>query len=242
MIEAGLYVSLSGQLALQRRLDTVANNVANASTPGFRAENVTFETVLSRQAGTQVSYAGRGEATFSRGAAPLVQTGGPLDVAVQGEAFLAVGTPAGTVYTRDGRMRISANGELETMSGQPVLDIGGAPIQINAARGPVEIGRTGVISQNGSTVGTLGLYRIPADAKLTRYEGAAFVSDRAAEPVVDFGQNGVLQGFIESSNVNAVQEITRLISVSRAFEALSSSMDRSDRQLSEGIKALGSGR
>jgi flagellar basal-body rod protein FlgF len=237
-MEPSIYVSLSGQLALQRRLDTIANNVANSSTPGFRAENVTFESVYS---GNAVVYSGPGTATFSRHAGPIVQTDNSLDVAIQGNAFLALSTPGGTVYTRDGRMRISATGDLETLDGHTVLDTGGAPLQINPALGPIHIARNGTISQNGDRVGTLGLFKIPAEAQLARGEGAGLVSDVAGEQVADFSDAGLLQGYIESANVNPVLEMTRLISVSRAFEALSAAMDQSDRKLSDAVRTLSTG-
>lgn len=241
-MESSLYVSLSGQLALQRRLDTIANNIANSSTAGFRAENVTFESIISRQQSGTVAYSSPGSNVFSMNSGPIVQTGNATDVAIQGDAFLGVATPSGTVYTRDGRMQLSSAGELMTMSGLPVLDGGGAPVQINPARGPIQIARNGAISQNGDKVATLGLFRTPPDTKFVRYEGAGLVPDKPAEPVVDFNGSGVIQGFIENSNVNPILEMTRLMSVQRTFEAISASIDKSDQKLSEAIRTLGSGR
>lgn len=238
-MEPGLYVSLSGQMALQRRMDTIANNVANAATSGFRAENVTFNSILSRGA---IAYAGTGSTSFSMISGAIQQTDNPFDVAIQGDAFLAISTPGGTSYTRDGRLRVSPTGDLETIEGYPVLDAGGAPLQINSALGPVEIARNGAISQNGSRVGGLGLFKLPADAKLQRGHGASLVSDKPADPVIDFSKTGVVQGYTESANINPVLEMTRLIGVSRAFEAISAVMDQSDRKLSDGIRALGGSR
>ena len=134
-MDSTFYISLSGQLALQRRLDTIANNVANSSTAGFRAENVTFDSVISNASSAPVAYAGTPEGSFALNSGAITSTSNPLDVAVRGDAFLAVSTSAGTVYTRDGRMRLSTAGDLETISGQPFLDAGGAPIQINPGNG-----------------------------------------------------------------------------------------------------------
>lgn len=240
-MEPGLYVALSGQLALQRRLDTIANNVANSSTAGFRAENVTFDSVISRGDKAAVTYASQGASTFARASGGTTQTGNPLDIAISGDAYLAVATPSGIAYTRDGRMQISPDGDLATASGQPLLDISGAPVQIDPRRGPVEISRDGTIRQNGQTAGRLGLFTLPPDALLSRHDGAGLVADRPAEPVSDFNEFGVVQGYVESSNVNAVMEMTRLISVTRAFEALSSAIEQSDRRLSDAIRTLGSG-
>lgn len=237
-MEPGLYVGLSGQLALQRRLDTIAGNVANSSTTGFRAENVTFQTVLSRQA---IAYSDPGKATYAKSSGPILETGNPLDIAVEGDAYFAISTPGGTVFTRDGRMRISVNGDLETNEGYPYLDVGGAPLRINPALGAVQISRNGVISQNGNEVGTIGLFRIPADANVTRGPGTGLISDKPGEPVVDYRKAGVHQGYLEGANVNPVLEMTRLISVSRAFDALSASIDQSDRKLTDAIRTLGGG-
>jgi flagellar basal-body rod protein FlgF len=238
-MEPSIYVGLSGQLALQRRLDTIANNVANSGTAGFRSENVTFESVLSQGA---VAYSGVGKEAFSFKSGNVTQTDNPFDVAIQGNAFLAISTPGGNVYTRDGRMRISATGDLETLEGHRVLDPGGAPIQINAARGPIQIGLNGAISQDGNRVASLGLFRLPSDARLTRGPGNGLVSDKAGEAVTDFNTASAVQGYVEAANVNPVHEMTRLISVSRAFEALSASIERSDRQLTDAIRALAGNR
>lgn len=237
-MEPGLYVGLSGQLALQRRLDTIAGNVANSATTGFRAENVTFQTVLSRQA---IAYSDPGKATYAANSGAIVQTGNPLDVAIEGDAFFSIATPGGNVFTRDGRMRISQNGDLETIEGHAFLDVGGAPLRVNPALGAVQIGRNGTISQNGNEVGTIGLFRIPADANLTRGPGTGLISDKPGEPVTDYRKAGVHQGYLEGANVNPVLEMTRLISVSRAFDALSASIEQSDRKLSDAIRTLSGG-
>jgi flagellar basal-body rod protein FlgF len=238
-MEPGLYVGLSGQLALQKRLDTIAGNVANSSTTGFRAENVTFQSVLSRQS---IAYSDAGQSTYATTSGPVSETGNPLDIAVEGDAFLAISTAAGTVLTRDGRMRISPTGDLETIEGNAILDAGGSPLRVNPALGAVQIARNGAISQKGNEVGTIGLFRIPADATITRGPGSGFISDKPGEPVVDFRKAGVLQGHLEGANVNPVLEMTRLIAVSRAFDSISQSMDQSDRKLTDAIHTLGEGR
>ena len=241
-MESGLYVGLSGQLALQRRLDTIANNVANSTTAGFRAENVTFETVMSQTSRSSVAYSGTGEGTFSRHSGAIVQSNNPLDIAIHGDAYLAINVGSGPVYTRDGRMRVSTQGDLENMSGQQILDTGGGPIQVNPNRGPIMISRDGTITQRGERVGRIGLFNIPQAAKLVRHQGAALVPDVPAEPVVDFIKHGIAQGYVENANVNPVLEMTRLISVTRAFEAMTAASDQSDRKLTDAINALGTGR
>lgn len=241
-METTFYVSLSGQLALEQRLETIANNVANSSTPGFRAENVTFESIVSGKGRASVAYASEGAATFASSSGPTTQTGNPLDVAIKGEAYLAFEDGGVNVFTRDGRMRISSTGSLETVTGRPILDAGGAPIQINAGRGPVSIASNGVISQGEATVGRLGLFKITPGSSLVRHEGSGLVPDRPAEPVIDFTEVQVVQGFLEGSNVNPVLEMTRLIAVTRAFQSMSSMIESSDTKLNDAIRTLGGGR
>ncbi len=240
-METSLPVALSAQLALEKRLDNIANNIANSRTPGFRAEEVKFEELISRQTKDPVSFASEGLTYLSTRAGEITQTGNPLDMAATGDAFFAIQVPNGTVYTRDGRMRISPQGGLETLNGYPVLDVGGAPLQLDPAGGPITVTRDGMIHQAGAQSGAVGLFKMPAGAKLSRAENSGVVPDRAAVPVVDFANNeGVMQGFVEGSNVNPVLEMTRMITLQRTFESAANMVQTSERSLDEAIKALGS--
>jgi flagellar basal-body rod protein FlgF len=238
-MQSTLYVSLSGQIALQKRMETIANNVANLSTTGYRAEEVRFESIISDLSREPTAFASRGETYLSRQSGGFTQTENRLDVAIKGDAFLAIGTPAGQVYTRDGRFKMSPEGELQTLNGHQVLDAGGAPIQLNPAGGDITIAGDGAISQGDQQVGTLGLFTIPQNANLRRYENSGVIPDVAAEPALDFSKVGVAQGFIEQANVNPVSEITKMIMVSRNFEAITNAIKQSDSQQSESIRALG---
>lgn len=238
-MQTTFHVGLSAQLALQKRLETIANNVANASTAGFRAEEVRFETVLSRAAETPIAFASAGESYLSRRAGEVSKTDSPFDVAVQGNAWLGMNTPAGTAYTRDGRLRMTPTGELQTAAGYGVLDVGGAPIQLDPNAGPPQIGRDGTISQGNRAVGAIGLFAIDDKAQLKRFENSGVIPDRAATPVVEFSRIGLMQGFIEGSNVNAVMEMSRLIMVARAFDAVTASLKESESSSQEAIRALG---
>ena len=239
-MQPSLYVALSAQLTLQKRLDSIANNVANINTAGFRAEEVRFETFLSQTPLEPVSFVSSGDTYLSRRAGEIVKTDNVLDLAVEGEAWLAMQTPAGIVYTRDGRLRISDGGQLQTLNGYPVLDAGGTPILIEAAVGPPHIARDGMITQNGRQVGAVGLFRIDGRAHLTRYENSGVIPDQPAVPALDFGNVGVLQGYIERSNVNAVMEMSRLIMVTRELEAVTASLNTAESNLQDAVKTLGS--
>jgi flagellar basal-body rod protein FlgF len=238
-MQSNFYVGLSAQISLQRRLETVANNVANASTAGFRAEEVKFEQLLSRVSADPVAYATSGQTHLSRKSGELVRTDNMLDVAVQGEAWLALQTPTGTAYTRDGRMKMTDTGELVSVNNQPMLDVGGAPLRLDPNAGPPTIARDGTISQQGRQIGALGLFTIDQRANLTRVENGGVLPDRPAGPALDFGKVGLHQGYIERSNVNPVQEMTKLIMLQHAFEAVTSALKDSDTSLQDAIKTLG---
>ena len=239
-MQSNLYVSLSGQLTLQRRLDTIANNLANVSTAGFRSEEVKFDSLISRTGADPVAFATKGETYLSREPGALVKTDNPLDVAVQGDAWLGINTPTGTVYTRDGRMKILPTGELVTLNNYPVLDVGLAPLVLDPRGGDVSIARDGMITQNGQQVGAIGLFAIDENVRLTRFENSGVIPEKPATPVLDFTRSGVVSGFIERGNVNPVMEMTNLITVTRAFEAIAASIDKSEKSLEEAIRTLGS--
>ena len=239
-MRSNLYVSLSAQVALQKRLDTIANNVANMNTGGFRADGVTFQSVLSKAAEAPTSFVSSGNTFISRAQGSVTRTDNPLDVAVQGEGWLAIKTPDGTAYTRDGRMQITPAGELQTLNGYPVLDAGGASVLLQSDAGPPSIAADGMITQGGQQVGALGLYSIADGARLSRFGNSAVVPDVAPTPILDFAANSIEQGFSEGSNVNPVLEMTRLIEVQRTYDSVSNSNQTSESSLSDAIKTLGS--
>ncbi|BDA85953.1 flagellar basal-body rod protein FlgF [Aureimonas sp. SA4125] len=239
-MQTSLPVALSAQIAMERRLDTIADNIANSRTAGFRATEVKFESYLSKAAQEPVAFSSEGTDFISTRTGEMTQTGNPLDVAVNGNAFMAVQGPAGPIYTRDGRMTLNDAGELLSLTGNPMLDVGGAPIQLNPAGGNVSIGRDGMISQGGVQIAAIGLFEMPAGANLSRAGNSGVVPDRPAQPVVDFGTVNILQGFVEGSNVNPVLEMTRMIAVQRQFESAARFIETSEQSLDKAVQMLGS--
>lgn len=238
-MDTSVYVGLSGQVALERRLATIANNVANAGTVGFRGEGVHFASVVSATAPFQTVFATEGAAHADSRSGGFAKTGNPLDVAIQGSAFMAIQTPQGIAYTRDGRMQMLPTGDLVSINGHPVLDISGAPLSINPAAGAAEISRDGIIRQDGRALGAVGLFEVDLEKGYSRYENSAFMPQAEPAPVEDFARNGLVQGFVEQSNVNPILEMTRLIAVQRAFEAVNGGMEQRDQTLRDTIQALG---
>lgn len=238
-MQSALYVALSAQVALERRMNTVAQNVANLNTGGYRAEEVKFETILSQAGAGPVAFASSGESFVSQRAGPVSKTDNPLDVAIQGDAWLAMNTPSGTVYTRDGRMKMTEAGALQTMDGHPVLDTGGAPIALDPQAGTPTIGRDGMISQGGNQVGALGLFRIDPRSKMTRFSNSGFMPSLPAVAVQDFTSISVQQGYAEGANINPVIEMTKMIMISRTFESAASTISETESSLMNAIRTLG---
>ncbi len=239
-VQDGLYVALSSQIALERRLDTIADNVANSSTIGFRATGVKFEDVVSGLGDKSISFASSGDTYISNESGPLRETGNPFDFAIRGDAWFGIETPAGTVMTRDGRFTMNETGELVSIEGYRVLDAGGAPVQLDTRNGAPTAGADGTLHQGDQLVGALGLYNFDPGPNFVRFGNSGIVPAGEPEPVVDRLDAGVAQGFLEESNVNPMLEITRLIKVQRAFENAAAMLRSTESSYGDAIKTLGS--
>ncbi len=238
-MQTGLYVALSSQVALEKRLNTIADNVANTSTIGFRATQVKFEDVVSGLGDKELSFVSTGDTYLSTAAGPLRETGNPFDFAIRGDAWFGIETPAGTVMTRDGRFTMTENGELVSIEGYAVLDAGGAPIQLDPRNGPPRAGADGSLRQGDNLVGALGLFNFDPGPNFVRFGNSGIVPQGEPDPVVDRIDAGVAQGFLEESNVNPMMEITRLIMVQRAFENGAALLRDTESSYDDAIKTLG---
>ncbi|MEW9804484.1 flagellar basal-body rod protein FlgF [Mesorhizobium marinum] len=239
-MQTGLYVALSSQIALEKRLNTIADNVANSSTVGFRATGVKFEDVVSGLDNKAISFVSTGDTYMSTASGPLRETGNPFDFAIRGEAWFGIETPAGTVMTRDGRFTLTENGELVTIEGYPVLDAGGAPIQLDPRNGPPQAGADGSLRQGEQQVGALGLFNFDPGPNFVRFGNSGIVPSSEPEPVVDRIDAGVAQGFLEDSNVDPMREMAHLIMVQRAFDNSAAILRDSESSFDDAIKTLGS--
>lgn len=238
-MQSALYVALSAQVAMEKRLNTVANNVANMNTGGFRADEIKFEEVLSTVGKTDVAFSSAGQNFVSRRTGAITKTDNPLDVAIQGEAWFSFAAPSGKAYTRDGRMKMAENGDLQTIDGYPVLDAGGAPIALDPNGGPPIIGRDGAIHQGANQAGVLGLFNLSHDAKLSRFGNSGVFSSMPGAPVQEFTSTSVQQGFSEGSNVNPIMEMTKMIALQRNFDSASTTIQETEGTLMSAIRTLG---
>lgn len=215
-----IYLSMSGAKSTMQRQDVLANNLANASTTGFRAELQAFRAVPVRGDGASTRvYALETTTGYDPSAGPLTQTGRPLDVAMQGNAWLAVQALDGTeAYTRAGSLQVNAEGTLSTSGGLAVLGDGG-PITLPPDSVP-QIASDGTVSvrqPNGSITPLGRLKLVTPEAPLTRGDDALF---RAAEGELPGDPNARLQdGALEGSNVNPIENMVAMIAAARQFEA-----------------------
>ncbi|MFB2566343.1 flagellar basal-body rod protein FlgF [Rhizobium sp. IMFF44] len=241
-MQSGIYVALSSQMALERRLTTIADNLANVNTTGFRGTEVKFDQVLSNtqnKLNAKVAFVSQGNDYLSTDNGELQNTGNLFDFAVKGDAYFGMNTPAGLVLSRDGRFTMTESGALVSTRGFPVLDPGGAPIQLDPAGGPPSVASNGTITQNGRSMGQIGLYSADVSKGFLRYENSGILPTDTPQPVIDRSNIGIAQGYLENSNVNGMREMTNLIEVSRAFDNISTLTSSSEGTLTDAIKTLG---
>jgi flagellar basal-body rod protein FlgF len=232
------YVSLTRMRGLEDELRAVANNIANASTTGFRAEGVVFAEVLQAAAvdGGALAMAQPRAHMTDPSPGGVTLTGAKLDLAITGEGFFQVQTEAGNRLTRAGSFTLSPEGDLITMQGDAVLDPGGAPIAIPPDAMPVMIAEDGTISAaDGQPLAEIGLFDAN-QTDLIREDGVRF---RVDGPVQAAEEARVLQGYLEESNVDPVTELTRMIEVQRAYELGQSFLDLEDERMREAVRTLG---
>ncbi|HVW92725.1 MAG TPA: flagellar basal-body rod protein FlgF [Devosia sp.] len=242
-MENAQLVSLSRQIALQRQMDVVANNMANINTTGFKAEDILFEQYQMPGAADN-DFAGKQSVDYTQDWAtvhdltvgPLQQTGNPLDVALSGGGFLTVQTPAGNRYTKAGSLAINAQGVLVDLSGNPVLSDAGTPITFDDTDTNITILKNGTVSTSQGTKGRLAVVEFPNTQALTR-EGNNLWNGPNARPATN---TDVLQGTIERSNVSGVTEMANMIRVQRAYEQLADLMQKQDDLRSNAVQKLGS--
>ena len=152
------YLALSRQVTLERHMATIANNLANAATSGYRAEHTVFEQTL-QPAGRRDRVAFVQDVGLARDTAPgpIEQTGNPFDIALNGAGYLAFGTAAGTRYGRAGRLEVDSGGRLVNAGGAPVLDDGGNPITLPENEHAIAIAADGTVSGRTGDLGRIGI-------------------------------------------------------------------------------------
>ncbi len=242
-MDALTIAAASGLRSRMESLDLLANNLANSATSGFKrdqesynlyASNLADDTVEGSQ-GFTLPVIERQWTDFSQGS--LQVTGNPTDVAISGSGFLAVTGPSGPLYTRGGSLQLLPSGQLATSEGYPLRDPNGAAIQVAAGK-PFEISTGGQVTQDGQTVGQIGLVGFGSTDALQKVGADCFRNtdtNNLASPASDAQ---LQQGKLEASNVPVAESAMRLVGVMRQFEMLQKAVGLSTEMDSKSIQEV----
>jgi flagellar basal-body rod protein FlgF len=212
----------SGMRSRMESLDLLANNVANASTGGYKADREFYSLYVAPGVDQPESDSAtmpvieRHWTDHSQGTLQI--TGNPLDLALSGKGFFTVQGPSGPLYTRNGNFHVAADGKLATAEGYAVRTAGGAPLVLQSAR-PIEITADGTVRQDGNAIGQLQVVDFTSTAALDKQGNTYFRTlDPAAAPAT--AGASVEQGKLEASNSGSAESAVRLVGILRQFEML----------------------
>jgi flagellar basal-body rod protein FlgF len=223
-MDSGYYAAMAGLVARSQALDTAASNLANAQTPGYRAEREFFRSMLlgpdalNSQLGRTVNNFGLlGGDQLSMAQGAMTATGNPLDLAIEGEGFFEIQTANGLRFTRDGGFNRSSAGRLVTAAGEPVLSTRGLPIQLPP--GEVTVGADGVVSVAGGVVSSVGVFTFAKGVQLTPEGANRYLPPEKA--VATLSKNAAIhQGALEAANEDVIQGSLDLIVMQRQAEMM----------------------
>lgn len=235
-MENTAYTTLTRQAGLMREMQIVANNIANIATTGYRQEGLIFSEYVQRvDHGPSVSMATGNVRQTSLVQGGLTQTGNTFDFAIEGDGFFLIQTPQGERLSRNGSFAASAAGDLVTNDGFPVLDAGGAPMFVPPGARQIKAAADGTLSADGQPIGQIGIVRPTDPLGLRREDGVMFDAEDGFEPIEN---PRVVQGFVESSNVDPVGQIARMIQVQRAYEMGQSFLDAENERVRTAIQTF----
>ncbi len=203
----------------ERKQEIVANNLANVSTDGFKAQRV-FASLLDG-----VRPVANTQSDLSTG--NLRQTGNALDTAIDGPGFFVVATPNGERYTRGGSLRLDEKHHLVDADGRPLLGMKkNEPLTLKD--GPVDVDRTGAVSQNGQIVDRLRMEAAPQGTELSREGQSLWIPPATRQAIAPDARN-VKQGFVEESNVNSMTSLVDMVAVQRAYASVQKAITEMDQ-------------
>ncbi len=247
---SGLYAAGLGMMALEQRQDTVANNIANASTPGYKRQYAVdkgFYQLLYQRSrdpfwANRVTAPGGGlqlnETYTDFASGPITTTENPLDVALRGNGYLAVNTPEGERYTRDGAMRLDTTGQIVNSDGYPVLDEVGQPIVADGSK--VEINADGTVIVDGQATSKLRITEFQNPGLLQRAgKNLLSASPEALQQSAPATETTLISGAIEQSNVQLPTEMISMILGVRHYEANQKVINTIDETMNRLIDQVG---
>jgi flagellar basal-body rod protein FlgF len=235
-MESPLLLALSRQLAVRDQMESIANNVANMSTPAYKGERTLFHEYLSGQKGPKEITFPQLKGLFRETQeGPVAVTGNSLDVALRGKGFLVIETPEGNRFTRDGHLSLNNKNQIVTQQGHPVLGVNNRPMTVPQDAKSVTIAMDGSVSAGDVRVGQLKLVAFDNEQHLVRTGDGLYKTDAAQNPATDLE---VLQGSLEGSNIQPVLEITRMIEASRIYQAAQKIVNSEDERIRKAIERL----
>ncbi|HUB29851.1 MAG TPA: flagellar basal-body rod protein FlgF [Terracidiphilus sp.] len=222
-MDSGYYSACTGLVTRTQALDTIANNLANASTVGFRAQHNLFSSVLANAGGLSQSpldqainnYGILSGTSLDQSQGALQKTGNELDLGIEGPGYFVVQTANGPMYTRNGSFQVSAKGQLVTSTGDAVMGDKGVIVM---PPGPVSISPDGSISQNGAVSGKLRVVEFPAGTELASVGNSYYSAPPNTAKAA--ANSDIRQGTLESSNVNPISSMVELITAQRSAEMM----------------------
>ncbi|MEN2979422.1 flagellar basal-body rod protein FlgF [Tistrella bauzanensis] len=217
------YIALSRQMTMARELELVANNIANAETTAYRGERMMFTDFLHDPDNAPQTHFARDVAVVRNLAQGRpIETGAPLDVMIDGDGYFQVETPFGPRYTRNGKFTTDADGRLITTTGDPVMAAGGGTIVVPLNQGPIQVGTDGTVATDAGPLAQIALMRFDSDFQLRKTQSGLYATDAQPQEVEE---PKLVQGMVEGSNVQPVVEMTRMMSLLRAFESAQKVID-----------------
>lgn len=212
-MDNSIYITFSRQAALFRDLEVSANNLANASTPGYNSQKLLFSEYLQKDNKRKDAYANDVTSYRDTSKGSLRMSDNPFDMAIQGPGYFSVETPFGTRYTKAGNFQIDAQGTLMNPDGYPVLGNDGGRITIPSNVSKVVINGAGQISGDGADLGQVGIAEFANEQQMERMGSTLY---RAKVEPLPAEKSRIVQGAVENSNVNPVSELVRVQEVSRS--------------------------
>jgi len=245
----GVYQNAAAMTGLEHWNNSIAQNIAQSSTPGYKKATLSFEGVEAGAVGVRDSFGntlqtatlqtkGVGSVDFTSGS--IVHTNGEYDFAIEGDGFFEVKADDGQiVFTRDGQFKVNDEGELVTKQGFRVLDDTRNPIDIDLGRGKLQAANDGTLRQNGIIVAQLSIRGVDNPEELIRSHGGFIHPEGSAGVSRNLENAFVRQGALEQSNVSATTEMINLINVSRSFQINQRVVQQHDEILGKAIQKLG---
>ena len=216
---SAVYVSTSKQMVLRKQMEAIAQNLANITTPAFKSERVTFkEYLLPGPDGNPVSYVSQDKIQRNMSPGGFSNTGNDLDIALSGPGWFTVKAGSeGELYTRRGHLKLSEERTLVIASGEPILANGGAEITLEDGDAVITISNDGTVSAESGVLGRIKVVTFENDRVLQKAASGLFTTDEIPTDLSP-EETRIQQGVLETSNVNPILEMTRMIDVLRSYQ------------------------